>query len=243
MLTDQEITDAVERLDDGVELVIIRSSARWRARRGLYLTVPVEKAEALFDALEDYYHLRTGVRPPRRVLTPEPIPCPDHPSDQGRDVIGSGWEPLRELADATNRSPSGLKQAGRRGDITMEVREGSAADGRSMDLLHVRVDEDLADYLSSFGLTGSLKTPEGDRLDIESFLPSITLTEPEYTHEKLSQLLGCEPTTVSKRLCKHDLPVNRVTYGRHIYPTCPALAEVIEQEWTVDVSIDLPDEE
>lgn len=239
MLTEQDIDDAVQKLDDGFELLIVRGSrAKWRVRRGITFSVPIEKARSLFDELKSRYRVRTGITPPRRILTPEPTPSEDHPSCEDRDVLARKWETVRDLARLVDISTSGIRDAIDRDSIHAVKREGTAADGRRAQLLHVRVDEALAGYLAGLGYTGTLITHDGRELAVQDYRPVVHLHREQYTREELAEKLDCTRHTVSKHLRNKQLPHETKAKGLHVYDTCEALATVIEREWTVEVILE-----
>lgn len=234
---DKAIHDAVQKLDEGLELVIIRGKdAKWRARRGIYFQVEAQKAKGLLKELKEYYHVRTGVNPPRRILTPEPIPSENHPSHRPRSPIVDGWAPLVKVADATHLSESGIRDAVQRREIKAEVRKGDARDGRTVQLIQVRADANLARFLAGHGVEGALVTPDGRVLSVKAHRPKVHLTQPEYTKEELASVLDCTIYSVKKKLRGRDVPTSTRENGLHVHETSPALVQAIEDGWNVDVS-------
>lgn len=236
---DEGIHDAVQKLDDGLELVIVRGSrAKWRARRGITFPVQLERAKRLINELKAHYHVRTGVNPPRRILTPEPILSEDHPSRDGRNVVAREWETVRDLARSIDISTSGIHDAIGRDSINAVKRVGAAADGRRTQLLHVRVDEALASYLASLGHTGTLITHDGRDLTIQNYRPVVHLRQEQYTHKELAAKLECSIFSVREKLQDKDIPYQTEARGLHVYKACDALVDVIEEEWTVQVVLE-----
>ena len=177
------------------------------------------------------------MHPPRRVLTPERKDGTDLPGrDDRAALLADGWELLEDLARDTNLSESALKGAGKRGDITTKTRAGTDQEGKSRARLHVRVDTDLADYLAGLGRSGTIRTPGGERIDLQEHRDVVTLTEQSYTYVELSNIFDCARTTVSEKLRWRDLPETK--RGREkAFPTTPALARAIEDAFNVRVKL------
>lgn len=239
MPTQKDLIDAIESLEDGLELFIVRGSeARWRRRQGLYFDVDLDHAKTLLDELSDYYHIRTGVNPPRRVLTSERTEK-ELPRDlRRRRPRLEDWVSFNDFRQAFPITRNELRTAERDEHITVELREAKDRLGRTCDLKHVRVDNDLARYLADRGHEGLLLTHDGRLVSIDQYRPDITLSQPAYSYDDLADLVGHTTTYVRNQLNWRSLPEKKNGRAVHL-KAGPKLAAALEDAFTVNA--DLPE--
>lgn len=234
-ITQSDINDAIEHLNDNLELVILRGSeARWRARRGLFVRIDVEKAKALVDELKDSYQIRTGVNPPRRVLTPETVT-----GEERTQLLASGWVRLRKLAERAEISRQSLNDAIDDDRLRAKKKKMESKNGSMRPTIVIRADADLARYLASRHIEGAIESVSGKTMHLKDHRRAVVLDQPSYTYVDLADIFDLTRHTISTYLCDYDIPTETGEEGRHNLLTGPELARALEEQWPINVTIDL----
>lgn len=237
-LTKDDTEEALRHLEAGHELVITRGTeAKWRARRGIYLEVELSHAQAVLDALRGRFHVRTGVTPPRRVLTPQPISQSSEEDESPSPfLVAQGWTVVESLAERIPLSKSTVKDEVHQGHLTSEMRtDHDHSHNRPMRC--VKPDEALARRLAKRGIEGRLVTPEGRTLDIFEYRPEVVLAAEAVSVSDLAEALDYSTSAVMKRVrpVREDLLSENGYNGRTEFTVGPSLIAFIEDEWNVRV--------
>jgi len=235
-----DLEGPLEQLEQGLQLVIDRTGARWQktGRTHLFFEVPKDRAKRIFEALGDRFEVRrkSGPSGQARILTPEPVPEADV-SEEDWTYLVDGHLGLYQLAERLDMAREGLDSAVQRGEFNTVLKRGHGPTGRQGEIACAVADEDLARYLAKRGDEGWLRTPDGRVLEISQHRPMVEFKEPWYSHRQLADLLECHKNTVSGYLRDEQLPWRRGYYGRHEYAAGPELADALERLFTVNVRI------
>jgi AcrR family transcriptional regulator len=238
---------ALARLDDGLELVLHRDGARWQvpARSHLYFEVSREKAEAIFEALNDRFQVRrmSGPSGRKRVLTPEPVAAPE-PAGGARSEAQDTptvrlirtWHTCREIARRLGVSYDTVYNHATK---KLTIRRAPVEQGGTTTV--VRLDGKLVQWLRDRG--AEVEIDLSDDLEPRDPYPEeVKLTQPCYTYAELAEVTGREPSSVGRLCRRHDVTrTTRPSDGRGRDPvvvdTTAALADAIESSWHMAVTI------
>jgi hypothetical protein len=254
MNTDTQPTDelesaALEKLSDGLELIIDRDGARWQVpgRTALYFEVDRERAEAIFTLFSDRFCTRdqNGSSGWRRVLTPEPLPADEEPDEDAGDpepetaVLTRRWHTSRELAEQVGVHHSTMQTMLRKHRESLTVR--LAPIGRGGPAYVYCVQPSLAHALEdAFGVE-VIADLDAECEPRTTYPETIELDEPRYSYDALANLGNRTTQSTGQMVRSYGVPRKKVPVEsggmQTVVPTTPALAVAIEACWNAEVTI------
>jgi len=234
-----DLEGPLEQLEQGLQLVIDRTGARWQkpGRTHLFFEVEKDRAEALYSELSDRFETRS--QNGRRILTPEPVPEPDADASHQASLYRR-WHTMEEVAELCDIHPRTAYRKIVEPENDLLVR---TICGQGQPRV-VRTSLDLASYLAvTFGTELAIDIDpaiEPRQPIVETF----ELSEPAYTIRELASALQRSVHSVRymSQQFADRLPVTKTwsdESNQHVKTLVsgPILASVMADYWDMTVTI------
>lgn len=244
MISQDALDDALDKIDDGLELHLSRSRAWWQLRGRAAIRFPIEanRARRIIDALSDRFLTR---RPPAKtILTTEPVPVDDdhEQDDDGPSLIlKRRWVIAQEIADAMGMSKGyvarKLKVHEHRMEWRWAVQEGRRSRWKAYDAYDVvLVVEDVFDL--------TLTVYEGVKSGPKITPKSVVLTRPWYSFKTLAPVVNRRASGIQTAIRQSDVELTSElrkvehSYRRaRVFRTDARLVRFLKERWDIDATI------
>lgn len=244
MISQDVLDDALDKIDDGLELHLSRSRAWWqlRGRAAIRFSVDADRARRIIDALSDRFLTR---RPPATtILTTEPVPVDaedDHDDDGPSLILTRRWVIAQEIADAIGLSKSYVARKLKNHEHKMEwrwaVNEGRGSRWKAYDAYDVvLVVEDL------WGET--LTVYEGVTSEPQITPASVVLTEEWYSFKTLAPVVNrCSSgiqTAIRQSSVDLTSELRKVDYAyrrARFFRADARLVRFLKERWDIDATL------